>query len=111
MERILRENPSPPQQETAMNREQVKGLARLNGYQVAGLAFAASAVAAIATLVILRRTILRRPEPAAPSLWEHPVDGPPPKHFSENLIIPGFTETGEQISRHDAEEGHSSEGV
>lgn len=91
-----------------MNQEQVKTLGTLNGYQVAGLAFVASAVAAVATLVVLRRTILRRPDAAAEALTA--TDGVP-HHFSENLIIPGFTATGEQIADQDAEEGRSPEGV
>jgi hypothetical protein len=90
-----------------MQREQLKGLAALNGYQVAGLAFLASAAAAIATLVVLRRTILRRPATAPGAAAPSGV----PNHFSEDLTIPGFTATGEQIAEQDANEGHSPEGV
>jgi hypothetical protein len=48
-----------------MTREQLKGLAGLNAYQLAGLAFLISATAAIGMLVLLRRTILRRPPPVS----------------------------------------------
>lgn len=88
-----------------MTRQELKGLAALNGYQVAGLAFVASAVAAVVTLVVLRRTILRPPPEA---------ENTPPGaavHFSEDLTIPGFTSTGEQIADRDANEGRSPEGV
>lgn len=40
-----------------------------------------------------------------------PVSETPPPHFTENIIVPGFTETGEQIMEQDAEQGWSPEGV
>jgi len=91
-----------------MNRTQLKGLAALNGYQVAGLAFVASTVAAVTTLIVLRRTILRPPPSGAAS---SPTSPDVPGHFSENLTIPGFTATGEQVADQDAREGRSPEGV
>jgi hypothetical protein len=34
-----------------------------------------------------------------------------PPHFTENIIVPGLTETGEQIMRDDAQHGRSPEGA
>jgi hypothetical protein len=34
-----------------------------------------------------------------------------PQHFSEDLVVPGFTETGAEIVKQDREEGRSPEGV
>lgn len=34
-----------------------------------------------------------------------------PHHFTEDLIVPGFTETGADVERQDDEDGRSPEGV
>jgi hypothetical protein len=34
-----------------------------------------------------------------------------PNHFTENLLVPGFTHTGPEIEQHDDSEGRSPEGV
>lgn len=95
-----------------------RSLGDLNAYQIAGLAFFISTVAAIGTLLVLRRTVLHeRPMPASsdgsPDSASEPgleVDSIP-RHFSESLIIPGFTATGETVAEADARDGHSAEGV
>ncbi|HLJ67420.1 MAG TPA: hypothetical protein VKX16_08675 [Chloroflexota bacterium] len=89
-------------------------LGTLNAYQVAGLAVLTSTVAAIAVLIALRRFIA--PAPAEPgsrgkvSLSGRGRSGVP-HHFSEELIVPGFTETGAQVLAEDESSGRSPEGV
>lgn len=34
-----------------------------------------------------------------------------PHHFTENLLVPGFTETGQQVEEEDDTQGRSPEGV
>lgn len=88
----------------------------LNAYQIAGLALATSTFVAVAVLVVLRRTILSRPTTddsagtgAAQPAVDTEIPSQTPRHFSEDLIIPGFTETGSDILK-DQDEGRPSAG-
>lgn len=64
-----------------------------------------------------REEVVRRMAEGTVSPIEHPnvLTGTPttdaPPHFTEDIIVPGFTETGEQIMEQDAEHGRSPEGV
>lgn len=40
---------------------------------------------------------------------EMPADVP--RHFTEDIVVPGFTETGQDVERQDDTEGRSPEGV
>lgn len=42
---------------------------------------------------------------------ETPISTEPPSHFTEEIIVPGFTQTGAQIAEEDATRGSSPEGV
>lgn len=98
------------------DRRRLEGLGGLNAYQIAGLAIAVSSVVAAAVLLAVRR-LIGRDQGAEPelSIGQPPI-GPEtsaemPHHFSEELIVPGFTETGSEISEQDATDGHAPEGV
>lgn len=96
-------------------------LARLNGYQIAGVAAVTSTVAAVIVLLAVRRIVkswaarvlerqgdpVRDPGHVTEATMEQPV----PDHFSETIIIPGLTETGSEIAQQDATDGHAPEGV
>ena len=109
--------------DTHMDQNMKSRATALNAYQIAGLALATSTIVAIAVLVVLRRTVLSHtapeevastgttvaPTPVAEredaSTVQPAVDtempAAPPSHFSEDLVIPGFTETGAQIEEDD----------
>jgi hypothetical protein len=73
----------------------------------------------LGTLAVLR--LLRSRTPSGSINIAEPVKEPntitptpttaAPAHFTEDIIVPGVTETGEQIMRQDAEHGGSPEGV
>lgn len=98
-----------------MESEKVDRLGQLKGYQIAGLALVASTVAALAVVWTLRRLGILGPrqaggderQPAVP----HGSHGETPRHFSEELLVPGMTFTGEQVAAQDHEIGRSPEGV
>jgi hypothetical protein len=100
-----------------MNQDTVS---RLSGLQIAVLAFLASAGVAVAVYFGLRRgripgrfssgrTTRHTDVPGESGRPSHAADTP--HHFSEDLIVPGFTHTGDEIAEQDAEQGRSSEGV
>jgi hypothetical protein len=99
-----------------MEREKVDRLAELNGFQLAGLALLASTVAALSVVYALRKIgVVSAPglppwaasQPAVP----HTNHEGTPEHFSETLLVPGMTFTGEDVAEQDATEGRSPEGV
>lgn len=112
-----------------MNQPTLDRLGRLNGFQIAALAFLTSATAAVAVLLTLRRFLFAR----APEQSDDPDSGPDaaqapsydmqqpetpeamatvvPHHFSENLVVPGLTKTGLEILQDDDRNGKSPEGV
>ncbi len=103
-----------------MDQPKTARLARLNAYQVAGLAIVSSAVAAGAVLLLMRRFVFRPQsrqetlptgEPEVQPAVETSAPTETPHHFSENLIVPGKTATGTEISEQDARDGRSPEGV
>jgi hypothetical protein len=100
-----------------MNREQ---LAELNAVQIAGLTLLASTAVAVGVFVIFRRRsrsgerqeddskASQAPiQPAVNTVAPAEV----PQHFSEDLLVPGFTESGVEIAEQDRAEGRSPEGV
>lgn len=99
-----------------MDSEKVDRLSALSALQIAALAIAGSTIAAVTTLIGLRRLgmVRRRTsenfESAQPAAQ---VRMPPtvPSHFSEEVVIPGVTYTGADILRQDELEGRSPEGV
>src|ERR1700682_6481778 len=98
-----------------METQQSSKLARLNAYQIAGLALLTSTVAAVSVLIAIRFALHddasvenpREPQPAADTR----AQGRAPSDFSEDSVLPGFTETGADVLRHDGERGRSPEGV
>lgn len=101
-----------------MNSEKVDRLSALSALQIAALAIAGSTVAAIATLIGLRRLGLvgNRPGDASDAVQPHPAAGNRmsagvPRHFSEDVVIPGMTFTGLDIREQDERAGRSAEGV
>jgi hypothetical protein len=99
-----------------MEREKVDRLAELNGFQLAGLAVVASTVAALSVLYVLRKIGMVGSPPLPPWAASQPAvphehqDGTP-EHFSETLLVPGITFTGEEVAEQDSTEGRSPEGV
>ena len=99
---------------------QENGLARspMGAVGIAGLALVTSTIAALVVLFGLRRLLGRAPterltgtgqtvQPAVDAQMAADM----PEHFSEDLVIPGFTQTGIDIEEQDAQSGRSSEGV
>lgn len=99
---------------------------------LAGLAFIISAMVSIGVLYAVRKSKQMTANGAAHASFAAASNGnlagtpvtPPiqpavtaqmaahvPDHFSEELIVPGFTETGQDIERQDEEHGRSPEGV
>jgi hypothetical protein len=100
-----------------MNREQ---LAELNAIQIAALTVLASTVAAVGVFMVVRRRGRRDEQRTEEGrLSQIPIQpavntvapAEIPQHFSEDLVVPGFTETGAEIVKQDREEGRSPEGV
>ena len=94
-----------------------KTLANLKPYQIVGLAILLSTAAALTVAFLLgRRSPQELPDSTIEQMAPQPAVGtaaPPdvPHHFSEDLVVPGFTETGAEISHDDETEGGSPEGV
>ncbi|HZU13725.1 MAG TPA: hypothetical protein VFB58_12870 [Chloroflexota bacterium] len=100
-------------------------LSKMSATEIAGGAIGFSLLAALSTMGVLHlRQRLGRARTAAPSPL--PGAGTPspvepmgdavmaaevPHHFSEGLVVPGFTETGADIERQDDRYGRSPEGV
>jgi hypothetical protein len=100
-----------------MNREQ---LAELNAFQIAGLSLLASTLVAAGVFFLFRgRGRGAQPADENGRVGEIPIQPAvntaapvhAPHHFSEDLLIPGLTETGAEIASQDREEGRSPEGV
>lgn len=90
---------------------------------LAGLALMASALVAIGVLYAVRRRA-GSPTSTTAEGGEQPSSRVPiqpavetvapaevPHHFSESLVVPGFTETGMDIERRDDSDGRSPGGV
>lgn len=98
-----------------MDRAKLDVRAPQGAVSVAALALFGSAIAAIATRYILRRTLLSsgprlRPTPVQPAIGKEMPDAVP-SHFTEDLIVPGFTATGADVERQDDVFERSPSGV
>jgi hypothetical protein len=101
-----------------MDSEKVDRLSALSALQIAVLAIAGSTVAAIATLIGLRRLGLagNRPNGDSNTMQPQPAVGDRmsaevPRHFSEDVVIPGMTFTGVDTRERDEQASRSPEGV
>lgn len=100
-----------------MDREQVDRLSGVSALQIAAIAIGGSTVAAVATLLGLKRIgLLRRSvdgvtvaPPRPPQAKASESSAPP--HFSEDAVLPGLTYTGADILAQDERDGRSPEGV
>jgi hypothetical protein len=101
-----------------MDKEKVDRISGLGAVQIALLAIVGSTVAAVATLMGLRRLGIVRgnsgtsqaetpPQPAVPIITRTTV----PAHFSEDVVVPGLTFTGADVRAQDERDGRSPEGV
>jgi len=96
-----------------MKQEKLAVLGRLNAYQIAGLSIVMSTAAALGVLFTIRRWFSGRIGPRAQETASG-VGGAgraTPEHFSEDLLLPGITHTGDQIRHEDSRAGRSPEGV
>jgi hypothetical protein len=108
-----------------MNNRKITDLGPL---QLTGIALVVSVISAVAVLLATRRrldasrTLTSTPGRALMDTSgadrippQHEVDtampSQVPNHFSENLIVPGITETGADVERDDDTLGRSPEGV
>lgn len=98
-----------------METEKVDRLSGLSALQIALLAMAASTVAAVGTLLGLRRLGIVRKSSGTREGAVRAVPGrtgaPFPHHFSEEIVVPGITSTGTDVQGQDEREGRSPEGV
>jgi hypothetical protein len=113
-----------------MDRKEIDQLSRLSPLQLVLLAIGASALAAVAMLFMIgikrrsgspRGPGSDRHAAAEPDLYKEEVPVQPavdtvmqadiPDHFTEDLIVPGFTETGAEIQKDDETLGRSPEGA
>lgn len=99
-----------------MESEKTDKLGELNGYQIAGLAILASTLAALGMVFLLRRSGLLGARPLPPEMATQPAvphtqDNGTPNHFTEELLVPGITYTGEEVAEQDRVAGRSPEGV
>jgi hypothetical protein len=99
-----------------MESEKTDKLGELNGYQIAGLAILASTLAALGMVFLLRRSGVLGAPPLSPEMATQPAvphasDNGTPNHFTEELLVPGITYTGEEVAQQDREAGRSPEGV
>lgn len=98
-----------------MDSQKVDRLAGLTALQIAALALGGSTIAAVVTLIGLRRIGLVRarsdanpaPRAAGPVMPAVAV----PRHFSEDVVVPGITSTGADVRKQDERDGRSPEGV
>jgi hypothetical protein len=94
-------------------------LAELGPLRLAGIAMAGSIISAI--LVLLAGRLFNRAETKAVDTSANRIPPQPevdmampatvPTHFTEELILPNFTETGADVERDDDTRGRSPEGV
>lgn len=115
-----------------MDAQQRGGLARLSSLQIALLAVMMSTIMAVGVLIAVRMLMGGNPAPEGLSTaGEAPAGAPDgntafdsvqpavdtemtveiPHHFTEDLIVPGLTETGQDVLRDDDTLGRSPEGV
>lgn len=83
----------------------------LKSYQMGALGIVVSTVIAGAMVLLLRKTAFAPSEYWSPGDSETGAPAATPHHFSETLVVPGFTETGEEIAEQDAVFGQAPEGV
>lgn len=101
-----------------MEQQQTRKLGQLNAYQIAALAMLVSTAAALVVVTFVRRFASRLGtggENSGRAMMQPGVGLAPdtgtPRHFSENLIVPGVTESAAEISAQDARQGRSPEGA
>ncbi|HEX6506984.1 MAG TPA: hypothetical protein VF221_05060 [Chloroflexota bacterium] len=101
-----------------MNQEKVARLSHLSAVQIAALAIVGSTVAALSVLFGLRGMgIVRSPgdmpvhDDAPQPMVDTTVLAPKPRHFTEDIVIPGKTFTGADVLEQDDRLGRSPEGV
>src|SRR5579864_24270 len=93
----------------------VAGRSRVSALRIAGLAFLTSTVAAVTVLYGLRRLLGTRAETetgpyistAAQPAVDTEMTATLPRHFTEDLVIPGFTETGPEVDEQESAWGRS----
>lgn len=103
-----------------MNRDR---LAKLGPFQTAGGAIAFSLLVALITLWGMQ-LIRQRQAKAGEEAFRQTAEQVPiqpavdtatpaqvPNHFSEDLVVPSFTETGADVTRQDDEHGRAPQGV
>lgn len=104
-----------------------EGLTARNTLQIAALGVLVSAIVSLGVIFTIRLlTGGRRRSPEQEQWANGSTRGTPPPiqptvdiempvrvphHFSEDVVIPGFTETGQDIERQDDIDGRSPEGV
>jgi len=96
---------------------------KLNAYQLAALGLLSGTIVSIATYLVMRLLLSpigeHQPAESGESGSEPPIQpgidpempAHVPHHFTEDLVIPGFTETGQDVERDDDTKGRSPEGV
>lgn len=98
-----------------------------NSLQIAALGVLVSAIVSLGVIFTLRFLTGRQPGASATREWSNgSTRGTPPPlqpaigiempatvpaHFTEDVVIPGFTETGQEIELQDDIDGRSPEGV
>ena len=90
-----------------MKRDSLRGLGPI---QVAGVGILVSATSSLAVYLITRKFGAGNPVPEQPAT-DRPITETAPLHFTEEIVVPGITETGEQIEQHDDTLGRSRGGV
>jgi hypothetical protein len=90
-----------------MNRDTIK---HLSPVQLAVAAITFSLLCSLGAYMVTRRLRLHASIPDQPAI-DRPVSETAPPHFTEDMVIPGFTETGEQIEQDDDTTGRSPGGV
>lgn len=90
-------------------------LSTLSATEIAGGAIGFSLLAALTTMAVtsLRRRLRSPDRPPAPvePMGDAVMPAHIPNHFSEGIVVPGFTETGADVVRDDDNYGRSPEGV
>lgn len=105
-----------------MDRRTVGGLSGYHLAAITGTAVVGSVTAAVSVLLIVRRRtramIVRGQQESklesssAAEATRKEATGPEiPRHFSEELLIPGLTHSGVEIVQEDESNGRSPEGV
>lgn len=107
-----------------MARDDLDRLSKLNPLQLLAIGIGASVLAALAVLFAMgmrRRSMAQSSDPQNPLLYREEVPIQPavdtvmqadvPQHFTEDVVIPGFTETGMDVEHQDETGGGSPQGV